>query len=304
MLTRARPKCCGNNTSIAFERVAMKKNVITRLAVMLFIVICVTFSSGIKVSALEKKVFITLKVNGSCIAVDPEALPYVKNDRTYVPVRFVAEALGAKVDWVGEEKKVIITTEETTIEMFQQSCEMYVNGEKKVMDAEVEVLGGRTMVPVRFAAEELGYTVEWDESTYSVLIYKEGAEVPAASIYNRPYTDEDIIWLARIIKVEGGSLSIAGKVGIANVVLNRVKSSRFPDTIYDVIFDADYSVQFPPAHKESFRELEVSGDCVIAAKMALEGINNVDCCLFFNNVPFKSKANDLFTVIDGEYFYY
>jgi N-acetylmuramoyl-L-alanine amidase len=282
----------------------MKKHVIIRMAVMLFIVSCVTFSSGIKVNALDKQVFITIKVNGSCIAIDPEALPYVKNDRTYVPVRFVAEALGAKVDWVGEEKKVIITSEETAIEMFQLSSEMYVNGEKKLMDAEVEILGGRTMVPVRFAAEELGYTVEWDESTYSVIINKEGAAVPAASIHNRPYTDDDIIWLARIITVEGRGLSIDGKVAIANVVLNRVKSPRFPDTIYDVIFDAEYSVQFPPAHKDSFRELKASGDCVVAAKMALEGINNIDSCLFFNNVPFKGKADDLFTIIDGEYFYY
>jgi len=188
--------------------------------------------------------------------------------------------------------------------MFQDSNEIIVNGEKQLMDAVVEPFNGRTMIPVRFLAEAMGFEVQWDESTYSVLISKDDAAVAAAAVHNRTYTDEDIIWLARIIKVEGSGLSIDGKVAIANVILNRKESSRFPNTIYDVIFDKGYSVQFPPAHKESFQDLEVSGDCVIAAKMALEGINNVDKCLFFNNVPFKNKDSDLYKQIDNEYFYF
>ncbi|MGI6778914.1 MAG: stalk domain-containing protein [Acetivibrionales bacterium] len=262
----------------------------------------IAFSSTHYSNALERIVFITVKLNGNVIKMD--VLPYVKDNRTFVPVRFVAEALNANVEWIGEEKKVIITSEDKTIEMFQDSNELVVNGEKQLMDTVVEVLEGRTMVPVRFAAENLDCSVEWDEPTYSVLINKEGAVVPAANIQDRTYTDDDIIWLSRIVSVEGSGLSMDGKLAIANVVLNRKASPDFPDTVYDVIFAKGNSVQFPPAHKEGFNELLPSDDCIIAAKMALEGINNIDKCLYFNNAPFNSRSDKLYKIIDGEYFYY
>jgi spore germination cell wall hydrolase CwlJ-like protein len=89
------------------------------------------------------------------------------------------------------------------------------------------------------------------------------------------------------------------------VVLNRKKSPYFPDTIHDVIFEVDTGyVQFPPAHRSGFRETEPDNKSIIAAKMALEGINNIGDCLYFNNRPFKGKDKDLYKIIEGEYFYY
>ena len=150
-----------------------------------------------------------------------------------------------------------------------------------------ECLDNRIMIPVKFITEALGATVEWDGLTYTALIKKEDAVVPVASILNRSYSDEDIIWLARIIHVDAGSVSLDGKVAIANSVLNRKDSVLFPNSVFDVIFDKAYCTQFPPAHKPSVKELIPPSDCVIAAKMALEGINIVDKCMYFNNRPFS-----------------
>lgn len=274
-----------------------------KVVTALIVLICISLPVFAQASSLEEKVYITLKVNNNCINTD--VLPYVKDNRTFVPVRFVSEALGAEVEWLQEEKKVIIRKEENTIEMWQESSDLVVNGEKSSMDTKVEIADNRTMIPVRFAAENLGCTVDWDELTYSVLINKEDAVVPVASIANRSYSDEDLIWLSRIITVEGKGLSLDGKVAIANVVLNRKKSPGYPNTVHGVIFDTNYCVQFPPAHKAGFGELVPPSSCIIAAKMALEGTNNVSSCLFFNNVPFKSKRSDeLYKIIDGEYFYF
>jgi N-acetylmuramoyl-L-alanine amidase len=257
-----------------------------------------------KTDTLTEIVYVTVKVNRNCIAMD--TLPYIAGNRTMVPLRFVSQALGAEVEWVGEERKIIITDVDNVIEMWIGSSVFLVNGEAKTMDTAPQLNeDNRTMVPVRFVTENLGCNVEWHEPTYSVLLTKEDAAVPAAFIDNRSYTDDDIIWLSRIITVEGRGLPLDGKVAIGNVVLNRKKSSSFPNTIHDVIFQIDVHVQFPPAHKEGFRELEASGSSVIAAKMALEGINNISSCLFFNNAPFKSKSeSDLYRIIEGEYFYY
>ena len=152
-------------------------------------------------------------------------------------------------------------------------------------------------------SEVLGCQVKWDGDTFTVHITKEDFEMDPTLIYKRPYSDEDLLWLSRIVEVESDFQSIPMKIGIANVVLNRVKDPRFPNTVHDVIFDNTYAVQFPPAFKSSFSTLSPSGLSIRASKKALEGVNNVENCLYFNNSPFKSRAKDLFIIIEGEYFY-
>ncbi|WP_010251187.1 stalk domain-containing protein [Acetivibrio cellulolyticus] len=291
------------------------------ILIALVIMVCLSSVFYCDASTLTEQIFVTVKVNDKCIKMDSE--PYIKDGRTYVSVRFIAEALGAKVEWFPEGKKVLIrksdeekevktnanetvagavyANENEAIKLLIGSKELVAYGEKKQMDAAAQIVNGRTMVPLRFVSENLDCDVKWDELTYSVLIYKKGIVVPQQYIENRSYTDEDLIWLARIVHVEVKGLSINGKVAVANVVLNRVKSPEFPDTVYDVIFA---SGQFPPVKKAGFKELIPSKDCIIAAKMALEGVNNVENCVYFNNVKFKSKNVTLYKRIDGEYFYY
>lgn len=269
---------------------------------ILLILIMLAPLTCIKASALSEQLFITIKINGQPVFTDTN--PYIKQNRTYVPIRFIAESFNMEVIWEPVEKKAVVKNDELTLELWIGSNKLLVNGEEISMDVEVEGVNGRTMVPVRYIAEVLGCAVDWNNTTASVEIIKEGAEIPASSLLSRSYTDDDLIWLARIVHVEGHELSTGGRVAIANVVLNRVKSPDFPDTVYDVIFDERHSKQFPPAHKKGFSELVPDLSCVIAAKMALEGINNIDKCLYFNHVPFGGKSKDLYMVIDGEYFYY
>lgn len=280
----------------------MKKSAGFRLVIMCIIVLLLMQVMQVKAAGLTEQVFVTLKINGQPIFTDTS--PYISRNRTFVPVRFIAQAFGMEVEWLQEEKKVTIKDVEKTVEMWIGSDRFAVNNQEYLMDVPVDGINGRAMVPVRFIAEALGFTVAWNDYTYSVEMNKDGVAIPAASIQNRTYTDDDILWLSKIVQVEGLNIGLEGKVAIANVVLNRKKSDEFPGTVYDVIFDTQYCAQFPPAHKSGFIELKPDGSCVIAAKMALEGINNIDSCLYFNHVPFKGKDNDLFTVIDGEYFYY
>ena len=131
------------------------------------------------------------------------------------------------VDWIQDEKKTVLTDDEHTIEMWIDSNKLIVNDQEILMDVNVEGFNGRTMVPVRYLAEIKGFEVKWDDYTYSVEMNKEGVAIPASNILNRSYTDEDIVWLARITHVEGRNLSLSGKLAIANVVLNRTKDPNF-----------------------------------------------------------------------------
>ncbi|HOM02563.1 MAG TPA: stalk domain-containing protein [Acetivibrio sp.] len=270
-----------------------------KAALAVFIVLFVIFIGCFEASAITKEIYISVKVNGNYIKMDN--WPYIKDGRTFVSVRFVAEALGAKVEWDEEDKKVVIKDDYNYIELIIGSKECHINAVKQEMDTSPEISNGRTMVPLRFVSEILGCSVDWNQTTYTVSITKDGIKVPEECIYNRNYTDEDLMWLARIVTVEAGGMSLEGKVAVANVVLNRVKSPSFPNTVYDVIFQKG---QFPPAYKSGFKELVPPDECIVAAKMALEGVNNIGNCLYFNNRPFTSRGGSLYKKIEGEYFYY
>lgn len=244
----------------------------------------------------------SVHLNGIELAFDRQ--PIIIDDRTMVPVRVITEALGAEVAWDGETEIITISIFETTTLYLKIGVSAYtINGNSYVMDAAPVIVDGTTMVPLRFVAEALGCDVVWDEATSSVELTKEGFDISEEFAVNNDYSDEDHLWLARIVNVEGLDIGYEAKLAIANVVLNRVKGDEYPDTIYKVIMDDAYAVQFPPAHRTSFQSLEPDEQSWQAAEDALQGTNNIEACLYFNNRPFQWKADDLYTIIEGEYFY-
>lgn len=87
-----------------------------------------------------------------------------------IPVKAFFEAIGAKVTWDGETRTVGAIKEGTEILMTIDSKDITVNGETKVLEVPAMIISGRTMIPVRFVSEVLGYTVEWDGETRTVII--------------------------------------------------------------------------------------------------------------------------------------
>lgn len=96
-------------------------------------------------------------------------------------------------------------------------------------------------------------------------------------------TSGDAFWLARIIHAEASGEPYTGKVAVGNVVLNRVKSKDFPNTIYNVIFEYYMGIpQFSPVADGSIYNTP-SSECVRAAEEALNGSSPVgDATYFFN----------------------
>jgi cell wall-associated NlpC family hydrolase len=104
-------------------------------------------------------------------AVDfPDVKPYISNDRTFVPVRFVSEQLGASVDWNNDTGTVVVNKGADSIKLAIGSTEVIKNGVSCPMDAAPVITDGRTMVPLRFVSEQLGAVVNWDASSNSVSI--------------------------------------------------------------------------------------------------------------------------------------
>ncbi len=112
-------------------------------------------------------------VNGKLVVLD--SAPIIRNDRTLLPIRFVAEALGAQVGWDDSTKKVTIQDSSTKIEMWINKPTAIVNGKAVYIDPANHnvvpvIVNARTMLPVRFVAESLGAQVEWDEALQKITV--------------------------------------------------------------------------------------------------------------------------------------
>ena len=95
-------------------------------------------------------------------------------------------------------------------------------------------------------------------------------------------SDEDYATLLRIVEAEAGSEDIKGRVLVANVIMNRVKSEDFPNTVTEVVWDnSDGVPQFSPTYDGRINEVTVSDETREAVKQALKGTDYSEGALFF-----------------------
>lgn len=115
-----------------------------------------------------------MTVNGTEKEIDPGrgTSPIIQNDRTFLPVRAVVEAMGGSVAWDGETQTVVMAMENDVLLLSIGSQTAYFNETAQTLDATPVIVGERTMFPIRFIAECFGFEVEWEESTASVTIRK------------------------------------------------------------------------------------------------------------------------------------
>lgn len=123
---------------------------------------------GVRVS--DTFVRITVSVNSALINVNGagvlmDAVPYIADGRVMVPVRFVAEALGAEVLWLEKEQSVLIKLDGRTLSL--RIGEVFDG-----MDVPAVIVEGRTMVPLRFVSEQLGCNVIWNDAMKTAVIYR------------------------------------------------------------------------------------------------------------------------------------
>ena len=127
--------------------------------------------SSISVFAAET---VTVTLNGNPIEFDVPA--QIINDRTMVPMRKIFESLGADVDWVEEQQGIVAIKDSKIIVMKIGSGLMIVSDilagtqEEITLDVPPQIVGDRTLVPVRAISESLGVSVDWVAETQTVVL--------------------------------------------------------------------------------------------------------------------------------------
>lgn len=175
----------------------MKKIIKNTVIIILIAAVCISLPAG----AAESTVNVV--VDGKPVEF-PDAKPFIdSNGRTLIPVRFVAEKLGAEVGWNGKEKKVTIKNVKVEIILYIGQSDIIVNGQTHTMDTAAILENSRTYVPIRYVAEALGAKVGWEGATRTVVITtdkgksgdKKDGDEPFGGYGVRPNdTDPNIVW--------------------------------------------------------------------------------------------------------------
>lgn len=110
-------------------------------------------------------------------------VPYVANQRTLVPIRFISESLGGRVAWKQSTSTATITTGGKEIKITLGSSRVYVNGKKTSLDTPAQYKQGRVFVPLRFISETIGKKV----------FYERGIIAISNKTILHPYEDWEIV---------------------------------------------------------------------------------------------------------------
>ena len=204
------------------------------------------------------------------------------NGGVYVSAATVTQV----VDVAGSNAQANVVQETLTLGAVRGAPYVIANGRYLYVADGVMTLNGSVAAPIRVLAEVFNLDVGYDGATGNVtLTSQEGAGAYLTS--GDQYYDSDVLyWLSRIIYAESGNQPMDGKIAVGNVVMNRVASPLFPDTVYEVIFQRN---QFTPAMTGSIHRTPNAAS-VEAAKMVLDGAVVLSDALFFNAAGLNSYA--------------
>ena len=144
---------------------------------------------------------------------------------------------------------------------------------------------GQVYLPAEAAAHlfGLGVTVDAEGPAADLDVSHMQLLHGSGDYYAMHYPVEDLYWLSHIIQAEAGQQPLAGQIGVGNVVLNRVKSPDFPDSIREVVTQRNDTIaQFDPVANGSVHD-PVDDPAMLAACLCLDGYNTVGESLYFLN---------------------
>jgi len=267
-----------------------------RKLLMLALTLGLMFSLGTSAAAVE------LDLAGRSMTAPARAR--IVGGQTYVSLRTVAEALrpDAQVSW--ENGRAVVRAAD--LELIAVPGQTYITANGRVLYLPNGVLleDGRTLVALRPLAKALGAEVTWDAATGTAGLIPGSGTIAGASDY---YDADELYWLSRIISAESQGEPLVGKIAVGNVVLNRVRSDEFPDTIYGVIFDDRWGGQFEPVRNGTIYNTPTE-ESVLAAKLVLEGADTAGESLYFlapnlTNNHWTMENRDYVTTIGTHWFY-
>ena len=235
----------------------MKRKIMTGL-------LAAALAAGAAVPAAAERT-VPVQVDGAVLAT----VSYLESGVTYVPLRALLDAFGGwEIHWDAAKGEAEASCGTTQLAADPEADIITVNGH--TYSGSVTVRSGRTYVPLRLTATACGGGVAWDGAFGGAAVTSPNAGYDAVELY----------WLSHIISAESEGEPMEGQLAVGNVVLNRVASDEFPDSVREVVFDTGDGVQFEPVSNGTVYNTPAAS-AVSAAKQVLDGAETVGNCLYF-----------------------
>ena len=209
-------------------------------------------------------------------AVEMTVQPELVQGKTYVPYLFVVREFYPNATATWENGGAMVR--DAGLELFMQPDTSYLvcNGRYLYVPDKIYIKEGEVMVPLRTLCQALGVSVGWDAASSTAILTAGTEPILSGDAY---YDSDMLYWLSHIINAESGNQPLQGKIAVGNVVMNRVASSIFPNSVRDVIYQRN---QFTPVQNGSIK-LKPNAESIVAAKLVLDGANTAGNSLYFVN---------------------
>ncbi len=225
------------------------------------------------------------------------------NGVTYVALETMVQELDptAQFFWDGAAQELKVTTEK--LELTAKVGQFYIvaNGRYLYQPEPVQLIENRVFAALRPIAKAFDAQVDWDAETGKVIITRGGGAILPGDAY---YDQDSLFWLSRIIMAESGFEPLKGQMSVGNVVLNRVASPTFPNSVKEVLAQKN---QFSPYKNGKLAERVPNESSVIAAKLVLDGgvVAETNGALFFDGGgrSWAARNRDCITTIGNHKFY-
>jgi len=285
-----------------------KQNAILRIPIILLIAAFMLSLSSFTVAAAESvpedrsgggKNFLAVKSISNTRVGSYASVPITRNgsglgiksliinDTYYVPVRAFIGSVNPSmtVSYSTSAKTLTVSGGGLYLTASDGSYAVYAN-DRVLFDMTPARLmsDGRVYIPAKTLAKALGLTL----GEKGTSLEFSGSIKPILS-GARFYAEDAVYWLSRIISAESRGEPLVGQIAVGNVIMNRVRSKSFPNTIWGVIFDRKYGVQFSPVSNGTIYDSPVF-TATLAAKICLEGFSLSDDVLYFQAPRYATSS--------------
>lgn len=224
----------------------------------------------------------------SSIYLGGKALPYKSpliNGISYLPLKQISELIASAKVNITSGGFASVSAKGLYLTATHGGFVTYANDRPLFsFSPTIHATNGEVYVPVSVITRAFG--IKATVANGSVTLSGSYSPLIKASSF---YREDEVYWLSKIISAESSGESLLGQIAVGDVILNRVKSGSFPNTIYSVIFDKKYGVQFSPTADGRIYAAPTY-TATLAAKICLEGISLSDDAMYFLN-PRAASSN-------------
>ena len=230
----------------------------------------------------------------------------VTDNTTFVGIRKFSTSMysNAKVTYNSSTKTLTVQTDNLYLTATSGANYITANGRYLYTESPIYMKNGVMYAPVLLMARAFDAKISWRNTNSAFYVTRGSGGILSGSKY---YNSDEVYWLAKIISAESQGEPLLGKIAVGNVILNRVNSSEFPNTIYGVIFDRKYGIQFSPVANGTIYN-DATWESTVAAKICLEGYSVSNKILYFVNPKVSpnswiSRNEEFFVQIGNHAFY-